>query len=303
MIMKKIFSKEILIALAVLLSIGLLYWGINYLKGVNLFTPANYYKVSYNKVNGLNVSAPVTINGFQVGLVSNVEYDYNNNGNIIVELSLDKKLKLPVGTEALIVTDMLGTSTVALDLSNASTEYYGVGDELPGKLQSGLIDNVSKDIMPALAVMLPKVDSILTSINTILANPALNESVTRLNKISANLENVTTDMNRAFAKNMPGIMNNVNSVTVDLKTVTANLADMTNELNAVPLDSAMINLNGTLAELKDITDKLNNGESSFGLLLNDRSLYNHADQAILSLDSLFKDIKANPKRYINVKVF
>lgn len=301
--MKKIFTKEIVIALVVLLSVGLLYWGLSYLKGVNLFTPANYYKVNYNRVNGLNVSAPVTINGFQVGLVSDVVYDYSNNGNIIVELSLDKKLKLPVGTEAMIVTDMLGTSTIALDLSKGTSEYYAVGDELPGKLQLGLLDNVSKDLMPALAVMLPKVDSILTSLNTILANPALNESVTRLNQITSNLENATTSLNQAMSKNVTDIMNNANSITADLNTVTTNLVEMSNELNAVPLDSTMNNINYVMANLRDITSKLNSSESSLGLLINDKKLYNHADQTILSLDTLFKDIKANPKKYINVKVF
>lgn len=301
--MKKFFSKEVAIAVAVLLSIGILYWGINYLKGVNLFTPSNYYKVNYEQVNGLQISAPVTINGYQVGLVSNISYDYQNNGKLIVELSLDKKLKLPMGTEALIVTDMLGTSTVALDLGENTADFYKVGDDIPGKVQAGLMDNVSKDLMPSLAVMLPKVDSILTSINTILANPALNESVTRLNKISANLENMTTQLNKAMAKNVPDIMNNANDITTDLKAISNNLTEMTNELNAVPLDSTMNSINATMANLQELTGKLNSPESSLGLLMNDKNLYEHADQTILSLDSLFKDIKANPKRYINVKVF
>lgn len=300
--MKKFFSKEVLIAVAVLLSIGLLYWGINYLKGVNLFTPANFYKVSFARVNGLNVSAPVTINGFQVGLVSNVAYDYQNNGNIIVELSLDKKLKLPVGTEAVIATDMLGTSTIVLHLGHDS-QLYGVGDEIPGKIQSGLMDNISNELMPSLALMLPKVDSILTGINTVLSNPALNESVTRLNKISANLENMTTQLNSVMSKNVPTIMNNASGITTDLKVVSANLSDMTNELNSVPLDSTMQSINATMYNLKLLTDKLNSNDSSLGLMMNDKKLYNHLDQTILSLDSLFKDIKANPKRYINVKVF
>ena len=300
--MNKFFSKEVLIALAVLLSVGLLYWGINYLKGVNLFTPSNFYKVSFAQVNGLNVSAPVTINGFQVGLVSNVSYDYQNNGNIIVELSLDKELKLPLGSEAKIVTDMLGTSTVVLDLGKEQ-QYYSVGDEISGKVQSGLMDNVSKELMPSLASMLPKVDSILTSINTILSNPALNESVTRLNKISANLDNLTAQLDKTMSQNLPTIMGNASGITTDLKSISSNLNEMTTELNAVPLDSTMNSINATMANLKLLTDKLNGKESSLGLMMNDKDLYNHLDQTVLSLDSLFKDIKANPKRYINVKVF
>ena len=78
-IMKKYLKKEVLIAISVIVSVGILYWGINYLKGANLFTPTNYYKVSYEQVNGLKVSAPITINGFQVGLVNDIVYDYENN--------------------------------------------------------------------------------------------------------------------------------------------------------------------------------------------------------------------------------
>lgn len=296
--MKKVFTKEVLIAIAVIVSIGLLYWGINYLKGVNLFTPTNYYTVSFEKVNGLKVSAPVTINGFQVGLVSNVSYDYND-GNIDVELSLDKKLRLPVGSEAMIETDMLGTSTIALVLSNEKDNFYEVGADIPGKLQGGLMDNVSNELLPSVSQLLPKVDSILASVNNLLANPALNESVTRLDQITSNLEQLTSQLN----KSVPGIFNNVNTLTEDLKTVSGNLSDMTTELNAVPLDSTMRSINETMANLKEITDALKSDNSSLGLLMNDNGLYNHLDQTVLSLDSLFKDIKTNPKRYINVKVF
>ncbi len=300
--MRKFFTREVMIGVAVLISMGLLLWGINYLKGVNLFKPANYYSVKYSQVSGLTASAPVTINGFQVGLVRDVAYDYDNNGKIIVELSLDKELKLPVGTEAMVVTDMLGTSTIALKLSD-STDYYEVGAEIPGTVQAGLMDNVSKDVLPALAVMMPKIDSILTSINTILANPALNASVSRIDKITANLEQTTDVLNRTMAKNMPEIMSNANALTNDLTVVSVNLAEVSDELKKLPLDSTMNNVNATMANMKAITDKVNGKDSSVGLLLNDTRLYNHADQTILSLDSLFKDIKANPKRYINVKVF
>lgn len=300
--MKRFLSKEVMIGLAVLLSLCLLFWGINYLKGINLFTPANFYSVNYTQVGGLQVSAPVTINGFQVGLVSDISYDYSNNGNIKVELSLDKQLKLPVGSKAMIVTDMLGTSTVALDLAKSS-EIYEVGAELPGEVQAGLMDNVSKDVLPALGVMMPKIDSILTSINTLLANPALNASVTRIDQITANLEQTTATLNSALAKNMPGIMTNANEMTKDLAAVSANLAEVSEELKKLPLDSTMNSVNATMANVKEITDKVNSKDSSVGLLLNDTRLYNHADQTILSLDSLFKDIKENPKRYINVKVF
>lgn len=297
--MKKILSKEALIAIVVLLSVGLVYWGINYLKGVNLFTPSNFYTVNFSQVNGLKVSAPVTINGFQVGLVSNVEYDYANNGGIIVELSLDDKLKLPVGTVSYIETDMLGTSTIALDLSNNAEQYYEVGAEIPGKVKGGLMESVSNELMPSVAQIMPKIDSILYNANKLLANHALTETLNRLDQISSNLENLTSQLN----KSVPQAFDNVNTITSDFKVVSSNLSDMTTELNSVPLDSAMNSLNETLANLQTVTNALKSTESSIGLLLNDKGLYDNLNQTILSADSLLKDIKENPKRYINVKVF
>ena len=296
--MKKFFKKEVIIALVVMVSAAMLYWGINYLKGINLLTPTNYYTVNYTKVNGLTLSAPVTINGFQVGLVTDISYDYENNSGLIVELSLDEKLKLPVGTEAYIVTDMLGTSTVAIELAQG-TEYYSVGAEIPGKLQAGLMDEISSEVLPSIAVMMPKLDSILTNINTILSNSAINESVTRLNAITSNLEKMTAELNTIVSGDVKSVMGNADSVISNLKVVSGNLAEITTELNA----STINNVNSVVSNLKTVTDKMNGTDSTIGLLLNDDKVYNHVDQTILSLDSLFVDIKANPKRYINVKVF
>ena len=296
--MKKFFKKEVIIALVVMVSAAMLYWGINYLKGINLLTPTNYYTVNYTKVNGLTLSAPVTINGFQVGLVTDISYDYENNSGLIVELSLDEKLKLPVGTEAYIVTDMLGTSTVAIELAQG-TEYYSVGAEIPGKLQAGLMDEISSEVLPSIAVMMPKLDSILTNINTILSNSAINESVTRLNAITSNLEKMTAELNTIVSDDVKSVMGNADSVISNLKVVSGNLAEITTELN----DSTINNVNSVVSNLKTVTDKMNGTDSTIGLLLNDDKVYNHVDQTILSLDSLFVDIKANPKRYINVKVF
>lgn len=296
--MKKFFKKEVIIALVVMVSAAMLYWGINYLKGINLLTPTNYYTVNYTKVNGLTLSAPVTINGFQVGLVTDISYDYENNSGLIVELSLDEKLKLPVGTEAYIVTDMLGTSTVAIELAQG-TEYYSVGAKIPGKLQAGLMDEISSEVLPSIAVMMPKLDSILTNINTILSNSAINESVTRLNAITSNLEKMTAELNTIVSGDVKSVMGNADSVISNLKVVSGNLAEITTELN----DSTINNVNSVVSNLKTVTDKMNGTDSTIGLLLNDDKVYNHVDQTILSLDSLFVDIKANPKRYINVKVF
>ena len=173
--MKKFFSKEVKIAITVLVSLACLFWGINYLKGINLFTPVNFYYAHFEKVDGLTDSAPVTINGFQVGLVREIVYEYET-GKLRVQLSLDKDLKIPVNSEAVIVTDMLGTAQIALNLAK-NPQYYEVGADIVGKNQVGLMENVSNELLPSVAAIMPKIDSILTSLNQVVGNPALVKSI------------------------------------------------------------------------------------------------------------------------------
>lgn len=297
MIMKK---KEITIGICVILALCFLFVGIEYLKGINVFKPANYYEVSYTDVNGLALSAPVTLNGYKVGQVNSIEYEYDNPGHIRVELSLDKALKMPTGSEAIIVTDMLGTATVNLKLA-ANNEYHNVGDQLIGKTDKGLMSNVSDDIMPTVINIIPKVDSLITAINTLVADPALQTSIKRLDGITSNLEMTMTKLNKSV-NTLPVIMTNVEGTTGNLNKITGNLATVSDDVAQMPLDSTMMNLKVTTDNLRQLTEDLKNPNSSLGLLMNDPALYNNLNSTVSSLDSLFIDIKKNPKRYINIKL-
>ncbi len=293
-------KKEITIGICVILALCFLFVGIEYLKGINVFKPANYYEVSYTDVNGLALSAPVTLNGYKVGQVNSIEYEYDNPGHIKVELSLDKALKVPAGSEAIIVTDMLGTATVNLKLST-SGDYHNVGDKLIGKTDKGLMANVSDNLLPTVANIIPKVDSLLTAINTLVADPALRSSVQRLDGITANLEMTMTQLNRSVST-LPAIMNNVDNTTGNLNKITSDLAIVSADVAQMPLDSTMNNLKVTTDNLRKLTEDLNNPNSTLGLLMNDPALYNNLNSTVGSLDSLFIDIKKNPKRYINIKL-
>ena len=297
MIMKK---KEITIGICVILALCFLFVGIEYLKGINVFKPANYYEVSYTDVNVLALSAPVTLNGYKVGQVNSIEYEYDNPGHIRVELSLDKALKMPTGSEAIIVTDMLGTATVNLKLA-ANNEYHNVGDQLIGKTDKGLMSNVSDDIMPTVINIIPKVDSLITAINTLVADPALQTSIKRLDGITSNLEMTMTKLNKSV-NTLPVIMTNVEGTTGNLNKITGNLATVSDDVAQMPLDSTMMNLKVTTDNLRQLTEDLKNPNSSLGLLMNDPALYNNLNSTVSSLDSLFIDIKKNPKRYINIKL-
>ena len=299
--MKKKFSKELIIGGLVLLALLILVFGINYLKGVNMFKPSNYYFATYTDVAGLAQSAPVTVNGFKVGLVREISYEYDNPGHIKVEMSLDRHLKLPRGTKALLTTDMLGTSSIALEMAPGK-DFHNVGDQLIGANASGLMSSVTNDIMPSITAILPKIDSILTSMTTIVSDPALLASVQRLDKIMANIETSSAQLNTTM-KAMPPIADDASGLMTDLKTISADLTALSAKLREMPIDSTMNSVNSIAARLNTSMEKLNSKDSSLGLLLNDTGLYNNLNASAASLDSLLKDVKQNPKRYISIKVF
>ncbi|MDD7343014.1 MAG: MlaD family protein [Bacteroidales bacterium] len=302
--MKSFFTKNVLIALTVVVSLCLLYWGIEYLKGINLFKPANFYYAKFEKVEGLTVSAPVTVNGFQVGQVREINYDYADN-QITVLMSLDKELRVPRGSQVSLSSDILGTAALTLNLAKNGS-YYNVGDEIPTAVKAGLMDKVGDDVMPQVVAMLPKVDSILSNVNGVLSNPAINTSVSRLDGITAELarssQQLTLLMN-SLNRSVPGIMGDVKGVTGNLYTASGDIKHLSANVRNMPLDSTIKSLNATVANLQALSAKLNNKESSLGLLLNDKALYNNANSSVMSLDSLLKDVKKNPKRYVTIKVF
>lgn len=299
--MKKKFSKELIIGGLVLLALLILVFGINYLKGVNMFKPSNYYFATYTDVAGLAQSAPVTVNGFKVGLVREISYEYDNPGHIKVEMSLDRHLKLPRGTKAMLTTDMLGTSSIALEMAPGK-DFHNVGDQLIGANASGLMSSVTNDIMPSITAILPKIDSILTSMTMIVSDPALLASVQRLDKIMANIETSSAQLNTTM-KAMPRIADDASGLMTDLKTISADLTALSAKLREMPIDSTMNSVNSIAARLNTSMEKLNSKDSSLGLLLNDTGLYNNLNASAASLDSLLKDVKQNPKRYISIKVF
>lgn len=302
--MKKIFRKEFLIGLTVLITLLILIFGIDYLKGINVFKAENYYYVSYTNVAGLAKSAPVSINGFKVGIVREIEYEFDNPGHIRVELSLDKKLRVPKGSQAVLVTDMLGTSTIELKM-NDHPEFHEVGAHLIGVNARGLMDNVTSEIMPQITDLLPKLDTILLSVTKIVSDPALLQAVQRIDDVMANLEKTSALLTATVSKT-PTIAADAQVSMDNVKVLTANLSELSENLKTtienMPLDATMQNVYALTSRLDGIMKKLESNESSLGMLINDPSLYDNLNRSIADLDSLFVDIKKNPKRYISIKL-
>lgn len=307
--MKSKYTKELIIGTSVLLSLLILFFGIDYLKGINIFKSANYYYASYTNVAGLAQSAPVTLNGYKIGLVREISYEYDNPGHVLVELSLDKQLRVPVGTTAAIVTDMLGTSSVELHMAD-SKDFYEVGARLEGESTGGLMDKLGGELMPTVMNIAPHIDSLIVSLTALTTDPALVSSIKRLDNIMQNLETTTTHLNKAMT-GMPtlintanGTMTNVKEISANLTQISAALAVLSEDLKNMPLDSTMRNINSITANLDKATEQLNSTNSSLGLLLNDPELYNNINNSAAHIDSLLIDLKKQPKRYIpSIKIF
>ena len=293
-------KKEVLIGLCAVMALAVLYFGIEFLKGVNIFKPANYYYASYTDVAGLQKSAPVTVNGFKVGQVREISYEYDNPGHVRVELSLDRELRLPVGTKAVIEQDLLGTSTVVLHMGS-SKDFHEVGNRLEGETAQGLMGSVSEQLMPSVIAIFPKIDSLVTALNTLVRDPALSSSVKRLDDITLSLNSTMKQLN-ATARQLDPVMKNVNGITGNVNTITADLTQVSGKLAELPVDSLMNNIMVLSGNLRALSEQLDNPESTIGALTHDRALYNNLNNAAASLDSLLIDVKKNPKRYISIKL-
>lgn len=294
----KFFTKEVKIALVAILGIVVLYYGLQFLKGLPLFSSDDSYYVTFNDVSGVAPSTPVYANGYKVGVVKDVVYDYNPQGKIVAVVGLDEKMRLPKGSRAEIASDLLGNIKINLVLGDDPLNMVAKGDTIPGGEQEGMMSKLGA-MMPAIEAMVPKLDSIMTSLNILLADPALKNMLhnvegmtSQLNATSNELHTLSISLNR----NVPAIMQKADGVLDNTQQLTANLS-------AVDVAGMAASINKTLADVNAMTERLNSNEGTLGLLMRDDHLYRNLNTAAADVDSLFIDIKAHPKRYVHFSVF
>ncbi|MBD5203260.1 MAG: MCE family protein [Bacteroidales bacterium] len=299
--MKNIFKKEFIIGLSVIVAIAILFFGIEYLKGVNLFKPANFYYASYENVAGLEVSAPITVDGFKVGQVREINFNYEKPGKIQVLLALDKNLRLPENSVASISSTLMSGSYIEIKLGDAK-KMLEVGSELSTAAQSDLMASLSNDIMPTVNTILPRIDSLLLNLNLLVSDPALTASIRRLDGITDNVLLMTGGLNKSLNSQVPYILGRTGKVAGNLDSITCNLMQLSADLKALPLQGTMDNVNRITENLTDFSARLNNSNSTLGKLTEDPELYNRLNRVAADVDSLIVDIKKNPKRYISIKL-
>ena len=260
-----------------------------------MFQPSSYFYAKFENVNGLTKSSPVFADGVRVGIVRDIYYDYAKPGNVIVEVELDTELRIPKGSTAELVSELMGGVRMNILLANNPREKYAVGDTIPGTLNNGMMEKVAT-MMPQVEKMLPKLDSILASLNVILADPAIPATLHNVQDLTASMAVTSRQLQTLMKDDIP-------QLTGKLNTIGDNFALISNNLKEIDYAAAMQKVDATLNNVKMITDKLNQKDNTVGLLLNDPSLYNNLNATTANAASLLEDLKSHPKRYVHFSLF
>ena len=294
----KFFNKEVKIAIVAICGLVILFFGMNFLKGLNLFSSSNKYLISFKDISGLAASSPIYADGYKVGVVKSIIYDYNNTGGTMVEAEIDEKLRIPKGSSAEIVSDMLGNVKVNLLLANNPRERVMPGETIQGGINDGALGQM-KNMIPTVMQILPKIDSIVTSVNLLLANPAIASSLQNVETVTGNLTVTTRRLNSLLASlesSVPGMVTRTDSILHNANTLAKNL-------NQIDVAGTVARVDETLDNVEKFTEQLNNNQGTLGLLMRDPSLYNNLNSTMRSADSLLIDLKAHPKRYVHFSLF
>jgi phospholipid/cholesterol/gamma-HCH transport system substrate-binding protein len=306
-------TNETKIGALTAIAITILILGYSFLRGDDVFSGVNKFYAVYNSVDGLSVSKPVLVNGFQIGRISKM--NLQPDGRTIVELSVDRQYKVPSNTLAkLVSTDLLGNKAIVFVYGSSNLPAQDK-DTLKADIQGSLAESLQPIQMKA-EKLINKLDSSLASINKIL-NPNFQKNVDRSFASIANslqtLEGTTKkidDLVGTQTVHINSIMSNTETVTANLKTSSANLNGITSNFEKVSNDVANSNIKQTLdnankamADLQSTISKINTNNGTLGMLLNDKQVYDNLQNATNNLNSLFIDIKAHPKKYVSFSVF
>lgn len=292
-------KRVVKVGIVALISLFLLYFGLNFLKGIDIFSSVNNYYGTYEEIGGLVPSAPVYIKGYKVGQVEDVKYDFTKTPAFTVTVSVSADIQLPKGTEMQLFDDgLMGGKAVQFILPQQAsyTNTYQDKDTLPTIVAGGLIDLLAGDMLPKITSAVNHIDSLSISLNTLINGEEIQQTLKSLKNTTNDLAHSSAQLKSLMQHKLPSLVDNVDVVVRDLSTVTNSLAktDLTQTLNSV--DSVMTNL-------QTLSAQLNDPNGTLGLLMNDKQLYFNLSNTAASADQLLIDLKENPKRYVHFSLF
>lgn len=302
----KFFTKEVKIALTAIVAAALLFFIINFFKGINLFSPTNHYVVRFDNVAGLTVSAPVYANGYPVGTVRSISYDYASRDRVMVDVELDDEMRVPAGTRAELASQMLGGVTMSLILGPNPADVLSPGDTVEGGVHQGAIEKLEA-MMPVIETMVPKIDSILTNINRLTGDPALAATLQNAAALTADLRTTTRQLNTLMENDVPQLTAHLNQIGANVETLSGNLAQVDVKGTVDNVNATLRDAQGFVQTMNSLTQNLDSkmraDDNSLGLLLSDRQLYDNLNSTVRSADSLLIDLRQHPKRYVHFSLF
>lgn len=309
-------SREFLIGVFVVTAISLLYIGVNYLKGVNLFLKQQTFYAVYTNAAGLTASNPVIINGYKIGIVKDVHMNENGDGTIIAEVVLnDSRLRIPEDTELEIYdADLFGGKAIQIVLGKSNV-LAETGDTLTAKISLSMTESIKKEIEPLkekTSKLFAGVDSIITNLNNVLSSSeveSIGDIFTKVKVTMENLEATSMKLNGILDNNsgkLDNIFENVEAISLNLKNNNASLSNaiknietLSDSLAKIQLSNTIRKVDGAVGQLSAMLEKINNGEGTLGQLVTNDSLHTELTTASHSLDLLLNDMRIHPKKYLS----
>ncbi|MCQ2345914.1 MAG: MlaD family protein [Paludibacteraceae bacterium] len=289
-------TREIKVAVLAIVCGCLLYFGFNFLKGVNIFAPTRQFVAIYENIGGLTEQAPVYVRGYKVGQVDLIQYDFSKQQAFTVTISVDKHILIPEGSQFVLADDgLLGGKAIILTIpvGTETEHFYAKGDTIPTSVELGLLASLQEGLMGKLSGVMSDIDSLVLTVNNQLADNHLQASLQHVDMITDQLSVSASDIRNLTHNQLPGLVENADSAIANINYVAADLRD-------ADLKATVARLNTTVDTLNAV---LSSQEGTLGLLLNDKALYQHIDSTVVSVDSLINDLKAHPKRYVHFSVF
>ena len=288
------YSREFKVGVLAIVCLGILYFGFNFLKGINIFSPTNVYVGTFDRINGLTAQAPVYIKGYQVGLVESIQYDFKQNPSFTVNVSIDKTIELPRGTQMALVADgLLGGGAIELQLPMMPNRAmpYQKGDTLPTHIVPGLVDNLQTGLLANLDSLLNQANILLASLNSEVEEGSLRNTLRNVERITNDLTVSSRNIRSLTHKQLPALMTKVDSTMVGLQ-------EIVSDVNAANIQQTIGNVDNTINTLNAA---LQSQDGTLGLLLNDKELYDNLngalqnlDNAVQNVDTIMMSIKARP---------
>ena len=295
------YAREIKVGLLGLVCLFLLIFGLNYLKGVNIFSPTNSYHGVFVNLHGLDEQAAVYIRGHKVGQVDEIHYDFTRDSAFVIDISVNSDIDLPEGTCMALVSDgLLGGMAIELLFpeytSSAEPAHIEKGSTLPTTYVPGLIESLQSDLLAKISGAVVRVDSLVAQLSAQLEGNHIKSTLERVDRISGDLTVVSAELKQLMATRVPAIVDNADATLSDIHDVVADVKAADLKSTVARVDMALDSVNALIADVRS-------QEGTVGQLLYNKSLYNHIDSAVVSADSLLKDLKAHPKRYVHFSVF